>query len=361
MVTLGFMSLSTSHEQGYAAELASRTEAHQIQFVRFTPFDLSPDSMLINALSYHTPSGQWNDSTIEIPEFIYDRCFYGRDSLSKKAKPIVDWLKKYPKTTFLGYGLADKWTIQNYLQSHADLKAYLPDTSLVSGFSHIADLLMKEKACVLKPVSGGGGRGVILLEFRDKTTKATYHFGKNKQIKRFASLNALELWTKKVLLHSYMIQPYLSIQDKNGYPCDIRILLQKTKNGKWASVGKAVRKGYQYGFLSNLNGGAEILKFDEWFRSLPKMQQALLLDDIDTISTHVPQVLEEKHGPLFELGLDICLANDGKVWLFDVNSKPGRKSILSAEPNTKDFLYESPFNYCTYLMTPEAGGVIQHD
>lgn len=354
MVTLGFMSLSPAHEQGYAAELARRAEAHQIQFVRFSPFDLSPDSMLINALSYDAPSGKWNDSTVEIPEYIYDRCFYGKDSLSKKAKPIVDWLKKYPKTTFLGYGLADKWTIHSYLQSHAGLKSYLPDTSLVTGFSQLSDLLTKEKACVLKPVSGGGGRDVILLEFSDKTIKATYHIGKNKQIKRFASLSALQLWTRKVFLHSYMIQPYLSIQDNNGYPCDIRILLQKTKNGKWASVGKAVRKGYQYGFLSNLNGGAEILKFEDWYRLLPNKQQALLLDDIDTISTHVPLALEEKHGPLFELGLDISLANDGKVWLLDVNSKPGRRSIIAAEPGKKDFLYESPFNYCSYLMAPEA-------
>jgi glutathione synthase/RimK-type ligase-like ATP-grasp enzyme len=358
MVTLGFMSLSQAHEQGYASELARRAKAQNIQFVRFTPFDLSPDTMLINAQSYHASSGTWNDLAMEIPEYIYDRCFYGRDTLSKKAKPIVDWLKKYPKTTFLGYGLADKWTIQSHLQSHADLKAYLPHTSLVTGFSHLSEVLKKEKACVLKPVSGGGGRGVILLEVSGKSVKATYHIGKNKQIKRFATFNALQLWTKKVLQHSYMIQPYLSIQDKNGYPCDIRILLQKTKNGKWAMVGKAIRKGYQYGFLSNLNGGAEILRFEEWHHSLPKKQQALLLDDLETIAALVPQVLEEKHGPLFELGLDICLANDGKIWLLDVNSKPGRKSIISAEPAMKDFLYESPLNYCSYLAALKEGVIL---
>ncbi|MDI5790120.1 hypothetical protein PO124_22110 [Bacillus licheniformis] len=36
-------------------------------------------------------------------------------------------------------------------------------------------------------------------------------------------------------------------------------------------------------------------------------RQAVLLDDLETMAQAVPLALESNHGPLFELGLDICL------------------------------------------------------
>lgn len=34
---------------------------------------------------------------------------------------------------------------------------------------------------------------------------------------------------QKVLQHQYLLQPYLNIQDKEQYPCDIRLFMEKTK------------------------------------------------------------------------------------------------------------------------------------
>ncbi|ATH94917.1 endospore coat-associated protein [Bacillus glycinifermentans] len=349
MMTLGFMSLSHQHEKAYAEELAKKASDYGIGFIRFTPLDISPGSMLVKALTYHPKSGQWNEVEREIPELIYDRCFYGRNQQSKKAKPIVEWLKKYPKTEFLGLGLPEKWTVYNALKADPVLQAYLPPTSLAASAQTVLRRLAKEKSCILKPAYGSGGRGIIHLELSGKTVKAAYQVGKHKQIKSFSKQASFETWCKKVLQHRYLLQTFLDIQDKDGYPCDIRLLLQKNGSGEWETVGKTVRRSYQHGLLTNLAEDSESVSFDSWLSNVPKKRQAVLLDDLDTIANAVPHALESGHGPLFELGLDICLTKDGKVWLLDVNSKPGKKAFLQYAPENRELLYKGPFEYCSFL------------
>ncbi|MBO3649698.1 MULTISPECIES: YheC/YheD family protein [Bacillus amyloliquefaciens group] len=354
MTTLGFMSVSRRHEEDYAGELAERAPQYNVRLARFTPFDIFPDSLRVKALVYHPQSGKWNETEIDIPEYIYDRCFYGKSAEAQKAKPIVEWLKKYPKTEFIGRGLPDKWTVTDVLQKHHLISPYIPETAEVSRYEQVQSYLAKEKACILKPAFGAGGRGIILLETGKKSITATYYIGKNKQTKSFSNHVSFKSWCKKVLQHRYLLQSYLNIQDKERHPCDIRIFMRKTESGVWETVGKAVRRGYQNGLLSHLSGGSEPIKFDTWFEEIPRKQQAVLLDDVFSITQSVPYFLDERFGPLFELGLDICYAKDGRIWLLDVNSKPGRKAILSVAPEAKEDLYTSPLRRFRELQSQES-------
>ncbi|KIN27763.1 spore coat associated protein SpaC [Bacillus subtilis] len=354
MITLGFMSLSRQHEADYSAELAKRAPEFGIRFIRFTPFDISPDTLRVKASVYHSASSTWNETEMAIPDYIYDRCFYCKDSHSQKAKPIVEWLKKYPKTEFIGRGLPDKWTVLHDLQQHSVINPYIPETIKVSRYEQIHSFLSKEKACILKPAFGAGGRGVILLKLGKKNITATYHIGKDKQTKTFSNQTSFKTWCKKVLQHQYLLQPYLNIQDKEQYPCDIRLFMEKNEAGEWNTVGKAVRRGYKHGLLANLSGGSDALTFDSWFEDIPKKQQVVLLDDVFSITQSVPYYLDERYGPLFELGLDICLAKDGRIWILDINSKPGRKSILRVSPEQKEQLYTCPLKRCQYLFSEQS-------
>lgn len=100
MMTLGFMSLSHEHEKAYAEELAKMASDYGIRFIRFTPLDISPGSLLVKGLSFHPKSGQWNEIEREIPELIYDRCFYGRDQQSKKQNRLSNGSKSILKQHF---------------------------------------------------------------------------------------------------------------------------------------------------------------------------------------------------------------------------------------------------------------------
>lgn len=61
-------------------------------------------------------------------------------------------------------GLPDKWTVTDALQKHHLISPYIPETAEVSRYEQVQSYLAKEKACILKPAFGAGGRGIILLE-----------------------------------------------------------------------------------------------------------------------------------------------------------------------------------------------------
>ncbi len=102
MITLGFMSLSRQHEADYSAELAKRAPEFGIRFIRFTPFDISPDTLRVKASVYHSASSTWNETEMAIPDYIYDRCFYGKDSHSKKQNQSLSGSKNIRKRNLSG-------------------------------------------------------------------------------------------------------------------------------------------------------------------------------------------------------------------------------------------------------------------
>jgi glutathione synthase/RimK-type ligase-like ATP-grasp enzyme len=350
-VTLGFLVLSKKHENGYATEIAKRSSQFNIQCVRFEPKSINPSTLMIDGEKFDHHSQIWKRDLFPIPSFIYDRCFYHQKQLAQKSKPIVDWLKKYPQTTFLGFGLPDKWKIYTSLQSNSVISSYLPYTELIQNPSQILHQLKEASSCLLKPVNGSRGIGIVAVSYLGQSITITYHRGKIKKTKDFHTLKAFTEWCEKLIQQqTYLLQPLLPLLDKQRYPFDIRMFFQKDQEGKWDLVGKGVRKGYQGSFLSNLNSGGETHSYEDWSSALTSRQKILLEDELQTIAEHLPSSLEKKCNRLFEIGVDIGYANDGSVWILDMNSKPGRKTVTKTNPNSSERIFQAPLAYCNFLQ-----------
>lgn len=351
-ISLGIMAVHLSHEHGYVTEIAKRSSSYGINCVRFVPASIDPIDLTITGETFDPQTQSWISDTFSIPPFIYDRCFYNQSKASKRCKPIVEWLKKNPVTTFLGFGLPDKWKVYSIIQKNNHLNSYLPDTELISTPMQILNRLRNDSSCLLKPVVGSRGIGIVAIHQIQKDITITYHSGPDKKTKSFEHVERFIDWCDRLLKQqSYLLQPLLPLVDREGYPFDIRILLQKDADGNWSLVEKGVRKGYQGSFLSNLTTGGEPVTYKQWSEQLTPRQRFLLEDELSTIISHLPTLLEENFGRLFELGIDIGYAKDGSIWVLDVNSKPGRKTFIETKPELKHTLHDSPLAYCNYLSS----------
>ncbi|MDI5790121.1 hypothetical protein PO124_22115 [Bacillus licheniformis] len=136
-----------------------------IRFIRFTPLDISPGSLLVKGLSFHPKSGQWNEIEREIPELIYDRCFTAEIS-NRKSKPIVEWLKSI-LNDILGLGLPDKWTVYKALKADPVIKSYLPATTIAE-MPRISCASLQKKIMHLEACIRIRSRGIIHLELTGK-------------------------------------------------------------------------------------------------------------------------------------------------------------------------------------------------
>ncbi|MGG3927267.1 YheC/YheD family protein [Metabacillus fastidiosus] len=350
LVTFGFLTVHDKHEKKYATEIAKRSSHYNIQCVRFKPTNIDPSTLKVKGEMYDDKINEWVPSTFNIPAYLYDRCFYQAGDQLKKGKLIVDWLKKNPQTMFLGCGLPNKWTVYETLKKDSVLSSYFPETNLVKSISQIKTVLLKKGSCLLKPINGSRGNGIVAVYYNNKKVTAIYHKGRDKQKKEFHTLSRFDIFCESLLKqHTYLIQPLLNLIDARGYPFDIRLFLQKNKQGQWELVGKGIRKGYYGSFLSNLSGGGESISYDEWLTSLSATQKTIFESELQTICERLPLFLEENINHLFELGLDIGLAKDGSVWILDINSKPGRQLLLQTEKSIEEKLYHAPLAYCKYL------------
>ncbi|GJM71157.1 hypothetical protein HMSSN036_33730 [Paenibacillus macerans] len=76
-----------------------------------------------------------------------------------------------------------------------------------------------------------------------------------------------------------------------------------------------------------------------------------VVQTIRHLSLRVPEYLESRFGRLAELGLDFGVDREGRVWILEVNSKPGRTSFFRiGDPISARKSIENPISYARYLL-----------
>lgn len=350
MISLGFVTLYPNQEKGYATELAKRAPDFGIQLFRFTPTSIEPASEMIQGEQYNAISHAWEKRQFEIPTYLYDRCFYSEDEVSKKSQPIMNWLKRRPGNLFIGQGLPSKWEIYKILSQDEKLSPYIPSTEQALSSPAILRTLMKKHQLILKPEKGSMGKGIIGLFLHQDYVEAIYKDASQLKKQQFTTRRDLKKWLDMIISSQpYLSQTYLPLHDADNRPFDIRILLQKNGHGAWIEQGRGIRLGLPEHLISNLGGGGETHSFESWTEKMSFNQRQLLSDNIHTIINRLPEVLEEHFDPLFELGVDLGLTKDGAIWILDTNSKPGRKVVIETSPEQEESLYTTLLQYCTHL------------
>lgn len=353
MQTFGFMTLHLMNEHAYVTGIAQAAIPYGVTCYRFVPTSIVPTTERIVGQQYDPHQEAWVDAEFPIPSVIYDRCFYSHDAHSKRSRQIVQWLKQKRDVHFLGYGLPNKMDLYNEL-SKTKLQPYLLPSTLVSSPLQVISTLDVINPAVMKPVDGSGGNGIYFLrkelgQYTVETDKKNGHMRRE-----FETKESLQLWLQGLLKkRTFLLQAYKQLTTKHGEPFDLRSLLQKDAKGCFQLVGNGIRVGAKGAFVSNLSAGGRVMNFADWLEESGLSSNSFLLKEIDYILSLLPTVLEEAFPPLFEIGVDVGVAKDGSLWILDVNSKPGRKVILTTAEEKRADLYVAPILYALHLFKLE--------
>lgn len=349
MITLGILVTNLFQEEDYFTAMAKAGLKEDVTIYLFLPSDINTIQKIVKGKSYCHKTETWVENRFPIPQFIYDRCFYENEEIFKKHSPNVTWLKSQPNISFLGCGLPNKWFVFNALKDDPVINYFLPETELLSNPNSVFSMFTKYDSLLLKPVSGSQGKGIFVLV---KSGENFYLFAKKSGVPYHKQLsqNQVEQLLKKVAAkRKYLIQPYLQLTNNEQRPFDIRIFLQKNKEGKWAEIGRGIRTGKIGDYTSNLGSGGEVSSYLDWLQILPADAWQPLQQNISILLERIPIILEKQGQQLFELGLDFGFATDGRLWVLEVNSKPGRKVITTCFPYKTESLAKGPIEYCSYL------------
>lgn len=356
MYTFGFISLNPELENNYFTEVAKRSSRYDIECYRFSPTNINPVTHLVTGEKFYPDRQEWRSHEFPIPSILYDRCFYADHALAKNAHAIMKWLKNRGDLLFIGHGLPNKWNLYQTL-ANSNLSPYVVKTILVKDAIQTLSFLENEKKIILKPVSGSGGMGIACLEKENEAISVIVE--KQQQILRttFPSTTIAQKWIENIRTKKeYLAQPFLQLVNHATRPFDIRILLQKDGNGEWVERGRGVRTGQTNGVLSNLSAGADTIPFHNWLNSIDPKKIDFFKMEIEEITTQLPKIIEQTYPPLFEIGIDIGVAQDLSLWILDVNSKPGRKVVLETAPLAQESLYTAPLKYGRMLALQHEQG-----
>jgi glutathione synthase/RimK-type ligase-like ATP-grasp enzyme len=319
----------------------------------FSPLRVNDTTKSVQGYNYH--SSEWSQQTFPLPDLIYDRAFFTKRQHYQRHMTALNVLQRLKKTPYLGRSLTGKWSVHKVLLKHPFISAHLPKTELLRNSSHLFHWFEEHSSVLIKPESGSHGKGVLAIT---KTTAAEYSLqGRNMRnqtvSKQFPNAFALRQWLMAFIGgRSYLIQRYLPLQTEEGVAYDIRVLMQKGGDGQWSQTGMATRVGELTSITSNLHGGGTATQVLPWLtKQFDGNRAQAILAKINALSALIPPFLEQHFGRLAELGLDIGVDRNGRIWVIEINSKPGRTAAhWFSDPGALDQAMSNPMLYARYLL-----------
>ncbi|MBD2872915.1 YheC/YheD family endospore coat-associated protein [Paenibacillus arenilitoris] len=322
----------------------------------FAPDGYEPETGVLHA--FRLEGGRWAKRAVPLPDVVYDRCFSSEPGQGIRCRSALAAMAERKPHIPLNGRLPGKLAVYDSLKDDPALSGHLPSSL---GFRSAEQLLRlagaHEGGIVLKPSSGMQGRGIVHIKRGQEGEKVRVN-GRTRQNRPFAAEfeagRPFARWAARFIgRRTYFVQPYLELSGADGKPFDVRALLQKGGLGDWTLSGIAVRSGQAGSLTSNLHGGgaaepaaaALAAKFGG-------EESERLLEQIHTISKQTAIRLEGRFGRFAELGLDFGIEPDGKLWLLEANTKPGRSSFrMIGDERAERLSIERPLLYARYLSS----------
>jgi glutathione synthase/RimK-type ligase-like ATP-grasp enzyme len=239
------------------------------------------------------------------------------------------------------------------------LSRYLPETNLLTSGSALRNWLQERDDVFLKPQGGSQGKGALYLrKVNTMNGNSAFHIkGRNAYNQlfehHFKHFDSCWQWLcSRIGTRPYLMQEYLRLHSSEGMAFDIRSLVQKNGAGLWESTGMAVRIGKPGSITSNLHGGGTAEEVSAFLtKEFGDAKASELIATLAMLSNRIPPLLESHHGRLAELGIDLGIDTWGRVWVLEVNSKPGR-TIFARMRNEKARMKSiaNPIYYAGYLL-----------
>lgn len=321
----------------------------------FTADGIEPKHGSISGYIYRDK--KWIRSRVSLPHLIYDRQSGSERRSSSRlhlqqlaeqtARPLRYWSR----------GLPGKWHVYKKLATDHRLRSVLPPTLPYHGGRLLHDKLLQQPRLFLKPQAGTHGKGVLAVMSSPDGMYLTVA-GRNHRNQsfclRFQDRDSAIDWVDEYIAgQRYIVQPFLDLTGRKGRPFDVRALVQKNLAGVWTLTGLVVREGSSpAGLTSNLHGGGSAHPALAYLKKLFGPETAAtLVQKLETLALKLPCLLEAHYGSLGELGIDFGVDTSRRIWLLEVNSRPGRSAFFRLEDLTsaRQSIYR-PLQYARYLI-----------
>ncbi|MBS4176696.1 YheC/YheD family protein [Lederbergia citrea] len=318
-------------KKAYACAAVAKME--NVPFVYFSYNSIDFNSKKINGWVYE--DGKWDQREIRFPDVVINI------SSPKTKKQLVIQRQLKTSTIFTSYPVGNKMKVYEKIKKGDQfVHALIPSVKLNSG-EEILSLLNTNSRVVIKPFTGHHGENVIFFEQgTDGTVIITDSLSKWMSNKN-ELLTFVETLTDQ---QSYLLQPFIECKTKAGLIYDFRIHVQKNGLGEWEVNLIYPRISGNNKLISNISSGGYRGELSSFLREEFDNRASEIKELLETFgiqfSTHFDTLYEHSFD---ELGIDVAIDQNGKLWIFEVNWRPGAK-------NREFEVAKRLIPYCLYLI-----------
>ncbi|MCL2568638.1 MAG: YheC/YheD family protein [Oscillospiraceae bacterium] len=328
-----------------AYAFAAAALAEGVELLYFSPGAVDFEKSQINGYQY--ADGEWKNVRSRFPDVIYNTNSFSRE----KQEKAVDLL--HETIPFTSYSIGSKETVYRNLMNHKQYAGYLVPSKKVSSPKQFFAFLKKHPEVVFKPTWGHQGTDVYHIQKDGDTFQI--RLGANET--KCDTEQTVTFLQDKLKQQDYLIQPYINCRTKTGVPYDLRLHVQKGRGGKWvdpiiypriSANGSIVCNIGQGGYTSDLTGFFK-REFGAGEYEMRKYVELFALQ----LAAHMDEIQQELYGEtLNELGIDIGLDAAQKIFVYEVNWRPGHPPFTNINLN----VIKNTIQYAMYLANRAESG-----
>lgn len=294
--------------------LAEEAEMQNAKLIFFTSKDVDFKNKSINAKIYN--SSAIKTQVESFPVVVHN---IGPNSISQRSNTEKKLRKQIPFTTF---GIGDKLNLPSKFVTKKLFVELLVPFKVMTDVDITINFIEKNRKVVIKPIRGRQGQKIYFIE---KKSNNSYQL---KDHKKKLVLNYAQLieFIKALLSEKdhYMVQKFILSQTKDRMPFDIRAHMQKNGNGEWEITKIYPRIGNKKSILSNISRGGKAAFLEEFLRNeYGETMGSKLEKDLLELSMDLVFNTDKLYGSaLDELGLDLAIDENYRIWLHEINAGP---------------------------------------
>lgn len=212
-----------------------------------------------------------------------------------------------------------------FMQQYMTINKLLPETKSATK-PNIYKMIMKYDSLYLKPDEGTGGRGI----YKITKTENGFHLRGGTTSRNYNNYEALYISLDKILhKNKYVVQQGIDLLKTNGRSFDIRVMVQKNRNGQLETTGIIGRLAKPNKIVTNFHSGGTPLPIDTLLKShLSGAARADFIKKIESLGRKASLVLAESYRRKKAFGVDIAIDSNMKPWILEINTGPD-KSIFN--------------------------------
>lgn len=289
----------------------------------------------------------YKNTMIPTPAVIHNRAIYSQNS------PGMKRLLHHGPIVYNACNRYGKDEIHELLEHNTELRSYLPETE--TGLSGLKIMMNRYPDLILKPCRGSIGNGVMRLVRKNPRRWNLFYL--SQAMRRWASLPvdplALPYSLRACFARApYLVQERIPLAEIGGRPFDLRVTVQRGWGGDWQVTGLFAKLAAPGGFVSNIaRGGKALPSAFALGQAFTGETAANIRMSVGTLSLAIARALEHNLPGLADIGLDIGVTGDGRIFFIECNGRDQRYGFHKAGlTETWKDSYRRPIGYARFLL-----------